>query len=73
MINIVIPLAGEGTRFSSTGIKTPKPLIVVNGKTMIEHSVESLGIEGQYIFITKKYSNDVYNKDLSSIIKRIKT
>lgn len=72
MINIVIPLAGEGTRFSSTGIKTPKPLIVVNGKTMIEHSVESLGIEGQYIFITKKYSNDAYNKDLSSIIKRIK-
>ena len=52
MINIVVPLAGEGTRFSSTGIKTPKPLIVVNGKTMIEHSVETLGIKGQYIFIT---------------------
>ena len=71
MINIVVPLAGEGTRFSSTGIKTPKPLIVVNGKTMIEHSVETLGIKGQYIFITKEYKNDAYNIELSSIIKRI--
>jgi dTDP-glucose pyrophosphorylase len=71
MINIVVPLAGEGTRFSSTGIKTPKPLIIVNGKTMIEHSVETLGIKGQYIFITKEYKNDAYNVELSSIIKRI--
>jgi dTDP-glucose pyrophosphorylase len=71
MINIVVPLAGEGTRFSSAGFKTPKPLIVVDGKTMIEHSVETLGIKGRYIFITKEYKNNLYNIELSSIIKRI--
>jgi NDP-sugar pyrophosphorylase family protein len=72
MINIVIPLAGEGTRFSSAGYKTPKPLMIVNGKTMIEHAVETLGIDGRYIFITKEYKNDLYNSELSSIIKRLK-
>ena len=72
MINIVVPLAGEGTRFSSAGVSTPKPLIHVNGKTMIEHAVSSLGIEGRYIFITKQYKNNDYNEELSSIIKRIK-
>lgn len=72
MINIVIPLAGEGKRFSSVGIDTPKPLIKVNGKTMIEHAVTTLGIEGNYIFVTKKYKNELYNAELSSILKRLK-
>ena len=57
MINIIIPMAGLGSRFSKNGIKTPKPLIRVDGKTLIEHSVESLGIDGRYIFITRKYDN----------------
>ena len=53
-INIIIPMAGEGNRFQDVGIEIPKPLIVTNGKTLIEHSIESLGIDGRYIFITKK-------------------
>lgn len=72
MINIVIPLAGEGKRFSSKGIDVPKPLILVNGKTLIEHAVETLGINGRYIFITKKYKNKDYNDQLSRILKSLK-
>lgn len=70
-MNIVIPLAGFGTRFQKVGIKTPKPLIVVNGKTLIEHAITTLKIEGKYIFITRKYDDEEYNKTLSSILKTV--
>jgi NDP-sugar pyrophosphorylase family protein len=70
-MNIIIPMAGLGSRFSKNGIKTPKPLIEVDGKTLIEHSVESLGIPGRYIFITREYDNPEYNEKLSSILKKL--
>jgi len=71
-MNIVIPMAGLGSRFQNAGIKTPKPLIVVNGKTLIEHSVDSLGLDGNYIFITRVYDDPKDNENLSSILKRLK-
>jgi len=71
-MNIVIPMAGLGTRFYQEGFLLPKPLIDVNGKTLIEHSVESLGVDGKYIFITRKYDNQNDNIALSSILKRLK-
>jgi dTDP-glucose pyrophosphorylase len=70
-MNIIIPMAGLGSRFSKNGIKTPKPLIEVDGKTLIEHSVESLGISGRYIFITRKYEDNEYNDKLSLILKKL--
>jgi len=70
-MNILIPMAGLGSRFSNAGILIPKPLIRVNGKTLIEHSIESLGIEGRYIFITRKYDTIEHNKELSLILKNI--
>jgi dTDP-glucose pyrophosphorylase len=36
LINIVIPMAGAGSRFADAGYTLPKPLINVCGKTMIE-------------------------------------
>lgn len=71
-MNIVIPLAGLGSRFKDAGIEEPKPLIMVNGKHLIEHAVDSLGITGQYIFITRKYENTEYNQRLSSILSKLK-
>lgn len=71
-MNIIIPMAGMGSRFSKVGIKTPKPLIEVNGKTLIEHAVESLSIEGKYIFITRKFEEEIYNEQLTQILKRLK-
>ena len=52
--NIVIPMAGRGIRFSEAGYTIPKPLIQIQGKTIIERAVESLGIHGTYIFIVQK-------------------
>lgn len=71
MINIVIPMAGLGSRFADVGFEKPKPLIEIDGKTLIEHSVESLGISGQYIFITREYDNKEYNKQITEILNNI--
>lgn len=53
-MNIVIPMAGLGSRFSDAGYETPKPFIEIEGKPMILQAVETLGFEGQYIFIIRK-------------------
>ena len=52
MINILIPMAGEGSRFKATH-KLPKPLISVNNKPMIVRTIESLGIMGRYHFVIR--------------------
>lgn len=42
MLNIVIPMAGAGSRFSSAGYSLPKPLILVNGMPMIQVVINNL-------------------------------
>lgn len=64
-------MAGLGTRFSEAGFDVPKPLIKVDNKTLVEHSIESLGLSGQYIFITRKYHDPKYNKELSNVLKNL--
>jgi len=53
-MNIVIPMAGLGSRFSDAGYTTPKPFIEIEGKPMILKAVNTLGFEGNYIFIIRK-------------------
>lgn len=42
MINIVVPMAGRGSRFSKAGYSLPKPLLPVFGRPMIEVVIENL-------------------------------
>jgi dTDP-glucose pyrophosphorylase len=53
MLNIVVPMAGAGSRFAIAGYKDPKPLIPVNGIPMIKVVIENLrpSCEHRYIFI----------------------
>lgn len=51
MLNIVIPMAGRGSRFANAGYKLPKPLIDVNGKPMIEVVVNNLRPKCEHRFI----------------------
>jgi NDP-sugar pyrophosphorylase family protein len=39
---LVLPMAGEGSRFLKEGYDTPKPFIPVNGKCMVEQAVRCL-------------------------------
>lgn len=55
-MNIVIPMAGEGTRFPRDTYKIPKPLIEIRGVPMIQRAIDSLGLNGTYHFIIRKDS-----------------
>lgn len=55
MINIVIPMAGAGSRFAKAGYEKPKPFIDVNGKPMIVRVLENLSYpNARYILIARK-------------------
>ena len=53
-MKILIPMAGEGSRFAKEGYQFPKPLIDVNGKPMIQRVVENLDYDAEYIFLVRK-------------------
>lgn len=60
-LNVLIPMAGAGSRFESAGYTFPKPLIEVRGKPMIQVVVDNLNIEANYIFIVQKKHFVKYN------------
>jgi HAD superfamily hydrolase (TIGR01509 family) len=62
-MNVLIPMAGAGSRFASVGYTFPKPLIEVKGKPMIQVVVESLNIEANFIYIVQKSHREKYNLD----------
>jgi len=62
-LNVLIPMAGAGSRFERAGYTFPKPLIDVNGKPMIQAVVDNLAIEANYIFIVQKKHRIKYNLD----------
>jgi len=69
MLNIVIPMAGKGSRFQEAGYAFPKPLIDINGETMIEVVVRNLKPQGdhRFIFICQREHYEKY--DLHNVLK----
>lgn len=68
-LNVLIPMAGAGSRFTNAGYTFPKPLIEVKGKPMIQVVVENLNIKANYIFIIQKKHREQYN--LETLLKLI--
>ena len=62
-LNILIPMAGAGSRFEQAGYTFPKPLIDVNGKPMIQVVTENLNIKANYIYVVQKEHRVKYNLD----------
>jgi len=60
-MNILIPMAGAGSRFKEVGYQLPKPLIDIKGKPMVQRVVENLNIKGKYIFVVRQDHCDKYN------------
>lgn len=59
MINIVVPMAGEGSRFAQAGYNKPKPFVDVEGKPMIVRVLENLSCpDARYILIARKEHMD---------------
>src|SRR3954471_16572889 len=42
MLNIVVPMAGRGSRFATAGYTVPKPLIPVGGRPMIQWGIDNI-------------------------------
>lgn len=62
-LNVVIPMAGRGSRFEQAGYTFPKPLIDVDGKPMIQRVVDNLGVDANFIFIVQQEHREKYNLD----------
>jgi len=62
-LNVLIPMAGAGSRFATAGYTFPKPLIDVEGKPMIQVVVENLNIEANYIYVVQKAHREKFNLD----------
>ena len=65
-LHIVMPMAGEGSRFLKEGWTTPKPLIELNGQPLFKHSISSVtdkDIQMKYSFIVRQEHIDKYQID----------
>jgi len=62
-LNVLIPMAGAGSRFQQAGYTFPKPLIEVKGKPMIQVVVENLNIKANFIYVVQKSHREKYNLD----------
>ena len=62
-LNVLIPMAGDGSRFANAGYTFPKPLIDIQGKPMIQVVVENLSLDAHYIFIVRTEHRQKYALD----------
>jgi len=60
-LNVLIPMAGKGSRFAAAGYSFPKPLIDVLGKPMIQWVVENVNLKSKYTFIAQKEHIEKYS------------
>lgn len=68
-LNVVIPMAGAGSRFVNAGFSFPKPLISIGEKPMIQLALENLNVSANFIFIVRRDHYETYN--LESMLKII--
>jgi dTDP-glucose pyrophosphorylase len=60
---VLVLMAGNGTRFSKAGYTAPKPLIEFLNKTMIEHVLDSVNINADYVFLVQQNHIDEFQID----------
>ncbi len=63
-LHIIMPMAGEGSRFLKEGWTTPKPLIELKGVPLFKRAIGSVVVDGapmKYSFIVRKEHIDSYH------------
>ena len=73
-INIVIPAAGKGSRFSENGWKIPKPLIKLGENTMIKEVLNNLELEEAeyHVIMQKTHIKDYYDRLIGIENKKVR-
>ena len=65
-LHIIMPMAGEGSRFLKEGWTTPKPLIKLHGTPLFMRAIGSVLVEGatmKYSFIVRQEHIESYHID----------
>ena len=62
-MNVLIPMAGAGSRFQAAGYTFPKPLIDVRGKPMIQVVAENLNMDATFTYVVQAEHREKYNLD----------
>lgn len=60
-LNVLIPMAGAGSRFAAAGYTFPKPLIEVRNKPMIQVVVDNLNMQAHFIYLIQREHYERYN------------
>jgi dTDP-glucose pyrophosphorylase len=68
-MNVLIPMAGAGSRFEAAGYTFPKPLVEIGKKPMIQVVTENINIDAHHIYICQQSHYDQYN--LGSVLNLI--
>ncbi len=71
MINIVLPIAGRGSRFALEGYKLPKPLIPVHNVPMIEAVVNNVRPDREHHFTFIALSEHLDNYKMEQTLNRV--
>ena len=69
MLNIVIPMAGRGSRFADAGYTIPKPFIPVHGVPMIKVVMDNLAPSEPHRFILVCQNDHIKEFDLDTKLK----
>ncbi len=70
MVNVVIPMAGLGSRFRDAGYRKIKPFIDVLGKPMIERVVDNLRIpDARYVFVVRREHEAEFEAELGPVMQ----
>ena len=70
MINVVIPMAGAGSRFQKAGYTLPKPFIDVKGKMMIERVLDGIRYPNAHYTLIIRKEFERTNKEMLDKISR---
>jgi len=68
-MQIIIPMSGIGKRFIDAGYKEPKPLIMADGKPIIEHVVNLFPGEKDILFICNR--EHLKETNMKAVLNRI--
>lgn len=67
-MNIIVPMAGAGSRFSSAGYTLPKPLIPVDGLPMVVRAIGDLPTAERVIFLVHR--DHVAEYQIDEVLRR---
>ena len=69
-MHIIIPMSGRGSRFIEAGYKEPKPLVKIDGKSIIEHVCDMFSSENKITFICSE--DHLLETDMRNVLTRIR-